>query len=189
MKTSVVVAIVIGVAVLAILVGGAAGFFVARSQVSSANIAWRTGLGDRAQNFIGPDMMTRNWRGRMGSGMMGNWGWDDENDSPRMQYMLDAYAEALDMTSDEVKTELNSGKSMWDLASAKGITAENYGQFMIDAATKALNKMVADEEITQKQADAMIENMQQNWQNVDPETCPCVEGFGGRGRMWRWYTP
>lgn len=189
MKTSVVVAIVIGVAVLAILIGGVAGYFIARNQVSAANLFWRTGMAERALDYVGPGMMNGNIRGRMVPGRMGNWDAFDEDDRPRLKYALDAYAEALDMTSAELEDELNSGKSLWDLASAKGVSAEDFGQFMSDAATNALNQMVADEEITQKQADAMIENMQQNWQNIDPETCPCIEGFGGRNRMWRWPTP
>jgi len=189
MKTSVVVAIVIGVAILAILVGGVAGYFVARSQVSTANIMWRSGVAEKALDYYAPGMMTSNWRGRMGPGMMGAWSADTGIDHPRLQFMLDAYAEALDMTSDELRDELSSGKSIWDLASEKGVTAEEFGQFMIDADTKALEKMVADGEITQKQADTMIERMQENWKDVDPETCPCIDLFGGRGRMWRWSTP
>jgi hypothetical protein len=54
--------------------------------------------------------------------------------------MLDAAAEALDMTSDELLDELKSGKSMWDLASDKGIASEDFDQFMIDTATKGAGK-------------------------------------------------
>ncbi len=200
MKTSVIVVIVVGVAILAVIVGGAAGYFIARTQFSASNIAWKVALSDGGQGLYGPGMMYGNWqgktgpgtmyrnlRGRMGAGMMN--GLVDDEDRPRLQYMLDAYAEALDMTPDDLKKELNSGKSIWDLASAKGIKAEEFDQFMIDAGTQALNKMVVDGEITQKQADAMIERMQENWQDVDPETCPCFEQFGGRSRMWRWNTP
>jgi hypothetical protein len=161
---------------------------IARNRFSFFNAALNDGYYDKGQGFFGPGMMTRNGRGRMGPGMMGDWG-RGERFLPMQQYMLDAYAEALGMTSDDLQKELTSGKSMWDVASAKGIAKENYGQFMIDAGTKALDKMVADGEITQKQADAMIETLQQNWQNVDPETCPCIEGFGSRSRMWRWFMP
>jgi len=189
MKTSVIVAIVIGVAVLAILVGGLAGYFVARSQFSSSNIMWKTAVFDRDLEFFGPDMMTGNWRSRMNPGVMGRMNRFSDRDQPRLQYMLDAAAEALDMTSDELLDELKSGKSMWDLASDKGIASEDFDQFMIDTATKALENLVADGEITEKQADAMLESIQENWQNVDPETCPCIEGFGSQNRMWRWFIP
>jgi hypothetical protein len=180
--------IVIGVAILAIIVGVMGGFLIARNQFSFSNAAGNYAFFDKGQRSFGPGMMGGNWRGRTGPGMMDNWGWSD-NDRPMMQSMLDAYAEALGMTSDDLQKELNSGKSLWDLASAKGITAEDYGQFMTNAGTKALNKLVADGEITQKQADAMIENMQENWQDANPETCPRFEPFGGRSRMWRWSTP
>ncbi len=185
MKTTL---IVIGVAILAILVGIGAGYMIARTQFTFTNPARNYAFFEREQRFFGPGMMGAYGRGRMGPGMMGNGGWSDD-DRPMMQSMLDAYAEALGTTSDELQKELNSGKSLWDLASAKGVTAENYGQFMIDAGTKALNKLVADGEITQKQADTMIERMQENWKDANPETCPCFEPFGGRSRMWRWFTP
>lgn len=190
MKPGVIVALVIGVAIIAVIGGGVAGFLIGRTQFSNAGVFTRVLTFDNRSDFFGPEIFMGKWRYqiypfRMGPGMIEIW----EDDQPRLQYMLDAYAEALDMTTEDLKDELKSGKSLWDLASAKGVASEDFDQFMIDAATQALNKMVADDVITQKQADTMLERMKKNWQNVDPETCPCFDGFGGRGRMWRWAVP
>jgi hypothetical protein len=188
MKTSVIIAIVAGVAILAVLAGGAAGYFIARNQFVASNVALKTAAIEAGQRLNNRSaMMAGMMRGRMTARMRGD-GVDAIGQS-RLKYMLEAYAEALDMTADALKEELKSGKSIWDLASAKGIAAEDFDQFMIDAGTSALNKMVADKVITQEQADAMLERMQENWQDVDPETCPCLGEFGVRPRMWRRNAP
>ena len=190
MKTGVMIAIAVAVAVLAVIGGGVAGYFIGRAQTSNADEVSRVIMFDKGLGYYGPGpMLDRRqngaFPGRMDEGRQGVW----DNDQPYFQYMLDAYAEALGMTSEELSDELKSGKSLWDLASAKGVASEDFDQFMIDAAKQALDKMVADEVMTQKQADAMLERIQENWQDVNPETCPCFDGFGGRNRMWRWSTP
>ncbi|MBN1536025.1 MAG: hypothetical protein JW908_04785 [Anaerolineales bacterium] len=193
MKTSVIIAIVVGVAILAVLAGGVAGYFIARSQISSTSVIWKTAVYDSGLDFYGPSIMPRHWRGMDNPGMFGGTmidRWQAESDRPRLKYMLDALAESLDTTSDSLKEELSSGKTIWDLASAQGIDEEDFGQFMIDAATNALNQMVADEELTQKQADAMLEQIQQRWENIDPENIPGIfMGPKSRSRTWRWHIP
>lgn len=192
MKPGVIIALVIGIAVIAVIGGGVAGFLIGRAQFANAEVFTRVYTFDGGSDLFGREIFMGRWRDgitpfRMGPGMMEMWVWED--DQPRLRYMLDAYAEALDMTTEELQDKLKSGKSLWDLASAKGIPSEDFDEFMINAATQALNKMVADDEITQKQADTILERMKENWQNVNPETCPCFDGFGGRGRMWRWAVP
>lgn len=90
-------------------------------------------------------------RGMMG-GMMGG---ANGQYGPMHEYMQAALAEKLGISVDELNAAHADGKTFWDLAEEKGLTAEEAQQAMLDARSAALDAMVADGALTQEQADWM----------------------------------
>jgi hypothetical protein len=115
--------------------------------------------------------------GRRGNapGMMGRGGFGVAQGKGLMHdYMVSAFAEAVDLTVEEVETRLQDGERMAEIALAQGITEDTLPDLLTQVRTSALNAAVADGVITQAQADFMLERMQ-NYQG---------QGFGpgfGRG--------
>lgn len=128
-----------------------------------------------------------NGRGGMrGGGMMGvpgvQGGYAQTGEyGPMHDEMVSALAGALKISVDDLNAELTSGKTMWQVAEAKGLTLEQFQTIMLDARKAGLAKLVADGTITQAQADWMLSRMQGNFgQNgANPNGCP--GGMGGPG--------
>jgi hypothetical protein len=103
-------------------------------------------MGGRGNN-IGPGMMGgRGARLARGAGIMH----DD---------MISAFADAVDLTVDEVNTRLESGETIREIAIAQGFTEEQLPDLVTQVRQAALDKAVADGDITQAQADLMLEHM------------------------------
>ena len=71
---------------------------------------------------------------------------------------LDGMASILGITSDELKTELESGKKMQDILTEHGLTMEEFSQKMQEQREQQIAQDVADGKITQEQADKMLQN-------------------------------
>lgn len=97
--------------------------------------------------------------GMGGRGMMGGYGQTGQS-GPMHEYMEAAMAEALGMDQEDLEAELDAGKTMWQVAEAKGFTLEQFQTLMLDARKAALAKMVEEGVITQAQADFMLSRMQ-----------------------------
>ncbi|MDI6907722.1 MAG: hypothetical protein QMC81_09625 [Thermoanaerobacterales bacterium] len=97
--------------------------------------------------------------GRHEAGLMGNG-------------RLDAVAEALGMTVDELQTELEQGKKLSEIAQEKGVTADELHKKMVEARIQAIQQAVKDGKISQDRADEMIQRLQ---------NAPQREGFGRLG--------
>ena len=176
---------IIGIfAALALIVFGVVGFAYAQSQntrtpTNSANYGpGMMGAGVRSGN-AGRGMMGAGPRsgnvGRAGNGMMGNLGANQTNQNgyacpfadgdesgnygPLHTYMLNAFAQALGLTPDELNTRLQAGDTLWVIAQEKGMTAEQFQTMVTTARTTALNQAVTEGVITQAQADVMLERM------------------------------
>ncbi len=65
------------------------------------------------------------------------------------------------MTAEQIQTERLAGKSLAQIAAAKGISEEKLIQTILDAKKADLAKLVADGKLTQAQLDLMVERMQQ----------------------------
>lgn len=70
-------------------------------------------------------------------------------------------ANALGMTDEEFKAELQAGKKIQDIVAEHGMTTEEFRQKMQEIKKEAISKMVTDGKITQDQADKMIQRMDQ----------------------------
>jgi hypothetical protein len=162
--------IVIGVAILAVAIValGVAGYAYAQTP-TPPTIPF--GPGGRMGGQGG---------GRMG-GMMGVAG----QQGPMHEYMLAAMAEALDMTVEDLQAELDAGKTMWQVAEAKGLSLEAFQALMIDARAQALQQAVEAGTLTQEQADWMLSHMQGGGRRGGQGGqggCPMHGGAGGPGR-------
>jgi len=83
--------------------------------------------------------------GMMGAPMGGNWGAACGTGSgPMHTYMVEAYAQALGLTVEDVQAEFEAGKSMWKIAADQGLSDEEVQSVMVTARTAALSAMVAD---------------------------------------------
>jgi hypothetical protein len=123
--------------------------------------------------------------GMMGrGGMVGGW---MGSEMGMEQEVLDL----LHMTSEQVAVERQAGKSLVQIAQAKGVTEQQLVNTILAAKRADLDKLVRDGKLTQAQADLMYTNMQQtvaqavnrtgvgsmrgNGQ-VNPNDCPIVDG-------------
>jgi polyhydroxyalkanoate synthesis regulator phasin len=72
---------------------------------------------------------------------------------------LDVVATTLGITTDEVRTALESGQTIADLAVSKGKTAQDVIDAVVAAATTKINAEVTAGHLTQAQADKLIANL------------------------------
>lgn len=87
----------------------------------------------------------------------------------RQQERFQHEAAILGISVDEVKNAWAQGKSLWELATEKGITQDQINQRMKDAFTQQMKTqiqaLVDKGVITQTQADTRLQFMQNNAQN------------------------
>jgi Spy/CpxP family protein refolding chaperone len=69
--------------------------------------------------------------------------------------MIDAYAQKLGISVDELNTRLANGETMAQIASSKGLTADQFRTMMTDARSQAIDQAVKNGDLTQEQADWM----------------------------------
>jgi hypothetical protein len=136
------------------------------------------------QNPPGQGMMG-GWRAGFRQGMMGGYarGYARGMMGPMHEYMIAALAARLNLTVDELQAKINTGERPYDLAKAQGLTDAQIQDLMNQAHDEALKAAVAAGALTQEQADAMDQRMEQMWQNggmgSGPQNRPGM--MGGRG--------
>jgi hypothetical protein len=128
-----------------------------QSQADEANgriDTWQPGQGGPwGMPFGGHD---RGWGG------MGHHGFGFEG-----QAILDAAAKTLGMTTADLTTELQSGKTLADIAAEKKVDVAALKQAMIDAAKAQVDQAVTDGKLTQAQADQLKTKIDTLAQNLD----------------------
>lgn len=97
--------------------------------------------------------------------------------------MFDKAAETLGLTPVELFTELHSGKTLEEIAEAKGIDVQTVYDAMeavrVEAQKQAIQQAVEDGKISQEQADWMLEGLEKGF-------FPGGRGFGrGWGKGFR----
>jgi hypothetical protein len=73
---------------------------------------------------------------------------------------LSSAADYLGLTEAELREQLADGKSLADVAEAKGKTVDGLEQAILDGAKASLDEAVKAERLTREQADAMYERLQ-----------------------------
>ncbi|MEP7048329.1 MAG: hypothetical protein ABI949_16680 [Ilumatobacteraceae bacterium] len=98
---------------------------------------------------------------------------------------LDVVATTLGITADEVRTALESGQTVADLAVSKGKTAQDVIDAVVAEATTKINGQVAAGKVTQAQADKLIAGLTtvatDFVNNGFPMGLPGLGGHGGFG--------
>lgn len=155
--------LLIGTIVLAALVSVTSFAFAQTPNPTTPQTPWGPGMG----------------QGRMRSG--GMMGQNNPNQPGAMhEYMETAVADALGITVEELQAAHAEGKTAWQLAEEKGLSLEDFQAAMTAARTSAFQAMVADNVLTQEQADWMLSRMQGKWGQGGFGGC---QGMGG-GRRW-----
>jgi hypothetical protein len=117
------------------------------------------------------------------SGMMRQGGWMRSSDArggrgmPEWAGMDDAAEKLLGMTAAEIQAARLDGKSLAELAQAKGVSKDALIQAILDEHKTDLAKLVTDGKMTQAQADAMVSRMQEQVKLMIDRT--------GTGPMWQ----
>lgn len=88
------------------------------------------------------------------------WGWGHGWFKGYAGEVLDAAAAALGITADQLAAELSQGKTIGQIADARGVDREQVRQAMVDAYRQRLDQAVANEDLTRKQADALLQRFQ-----------------------------
>jgi len=70
-------------------------------------------------------------------------------------YMVAAFAEKLGLKVEDINARLTAGETMYDIAIADGVKAEDFPALMIEVRSNALSAAVKAGVITQEQADWM----------------------------------
>lgn len=80
---------------------------------------------------------------------------------------LDGVANVLGMTTDQFKTESQSGKKIQEIVTEHGMTMDQFNQKMLELKKDAISKAVADGKLTQDQANKILQNME-HFKNTVP---------------------
>ncbi|GAB4450661.1 MAG: hypothetical protein OHK0015_55940 [Chloroflexi bacterium OHK40] len=94
---------------------------------------------------------------------------------------LDAAAAELGLTSEELRAQLHSGSTVAELAEANGTTEQAVITAALAAAKAELDELVAAGTLTQEQADAIYERMEQAGSNLFIRGGPRGGFHGGPG--------
>jgi transposase len=96
-----------------------------------------------------------------------------------------AIAKALGITEAELRTEVQTGKTIAQIAQAKGVSLNTVVDAVVAAETERLKQAVTDGRITQEQADAKIAQLKTNLPQMFQQTLPLPgkRGPGGRGTL------
>lgn len=171
MKKNLLVVTMIFVAVAALAFAGLA--YAQDTTPTTPTTPWSGGRGGMMNGARGGGMMNGASAGGM---MLGG------SSGPMHTYMVEAYAQALGLTVEDIQAQIDAGKSMWQIVADQGLVEEEIRSVMIQARTLALNAMVADGLLTQEQADFRLERMNTMMSGeFAPGDCTMNGARAGRG--------
>lgn len=101
-------------------------------------------------------------------------------------YVEAVLKDKLGMIDEEITAGFNSGKTMYDLAKEKGMTEDELKTALLEERIKAIDKAVADGNITKEEGDSIKENLKNNMDNctgTPGQKAGNGNGGKGNGRM------
>lgn len=142
---------IVVVAFLAIALG-TAGFVFAQTPTPQTPVPG-SGYGQGIMNGQG-------YRGGMMNGQGNRGGMAFQNavgdqDGLLHDAMITVYAEKLGLSVDELNARLAKGETMAQIATTKGLTADQFSTLMVEARSQAIDQAVKDGTLTQAMADWM----------------------------------
>lgn len=105
-----------------------------------------------------------------------------------------AVTQTLDISVQQLQTELEDGKSVGDVAQAHGMTVDDFKVALVQEAKVETAQMVSDGRMTRAQADDLNQRLSDNlfivvnFQLASGQKIPC-RGFGGPGFGYSGPTP
>ncbi len=156
MKTTVKIAVISGVVVLALAAIGA-GFIFA--QTSTPTAPWGGDYGPGGMMGGGYGMMGGYAQNGDGYGWMQNMHRWMATSGGMHTIVWNGLADALKLTPDELQKQLASGKTLAQIAEAQGVSQEQLAAKLETSIKAGLDKAVADGVLTQAQADQMLSHM------------------------------
>jgi hypothetical protein len=102
------------------------------------------------------------------------WGGPGDGSGPLHEYMVEAFAEALGLTPEELEARLSAGETLASIAAGEGVSAEEFPALWLQARQAALDAAVADGVLTADQAAWMLDRMEKG-----------TRGQGGAAGMGR----
>ncbi len=93
-------------------------------------------------------------------------------------HILDAAADVLGMEKNDLVAELREGNSLADVAAAQGISADDFKAQLLAEVQADIDAKVADDTITQEQADRLSEGLEERIDNI-LNAQPGEGGIGG----------
>lgn len=156
MNTKTTILVVALVAVLAVAALGA-GVAFAQTPTPATGFGWM--MGGNGQTGYG--------RGMMGGYAQNGDGWEWMNAMHEWMttsggmhtFIWNALAEKLGLTSDELYAEVNSGKTIAQIAEAKGVSRADLIAALETAHQNSLAQAITDGALTQEQADSILAQM------------------------------
>lgn len=94
---------------------------------------------------------------------------------------LESVAKALGMTEDELKIELQAGKTVADVAKEKNVDLATVKASVLADLKTNLDQAVADGKLTQDQADTLYTRLEQNFDTLVTQTFPAGGPRGKHG--------
>jgi hypothetical protein len=136
------------IAVVAVALGTAGLVYAQASTPPAPGTGYGYGMmnGQGMRGGMGAGMGIRNGVGQTAAGTQSGFMHDE---------MIAAFADKLGISVDDLNAQLASGKTMSQIASEKGLTADQFRTLMLDARSQALDQAVKDGTLTQAQADWM----------------------------------
>ena len=92
-------------------------------------------------------------------------------------HVMEAAVEVLDMPRDELMEQLRDGASLAQVAEAKGMSVEDFKTAFLDQAKTQLDELVAEDDLTQEQADGIFQHTEENIDDIVSGE-GCLGGFG-----------
>ena len=160
------VLLVVGIASIAVLAFGVVGYAYAQTQTPPApQYPYGHGMMGDYEGYgrgQGRGMHALNGvegMGGYGHGMMGLNG----EYGPMHESMVAALVKALELPSEEIEARHDAGETMWEIAEAEGLSAEEIQELMFSAHDIGLEDAVANGWMTEEQAEWMDGHMDQMW--------------------------
>ena len=94
------------------------------------------------------------------AGMRGEYITGEEG--PHHDDMIEAFAEAIGLSIEEVETRLASGETMWQIVESEGVLMEEFGEIMSQVHSDFIQQALDDGTLTQEQADFMAQRGSQH---------------------------
>ncbi len=100
----------------------------------------------------------------------------------------DLLEEFLGMTKAEIQERVQNGESLEEILTAGGKTVEEWAEYSFQAKTNQINEAVSNGDLTQEQADLMLQQLQDKFESgwfesFGPGVFHGAPGFHGKGGM------